>query len=84
MTEEKLEVSRPLLILGNLALLGWIFLAFFSVFFYNPLYGWIYLVALAFIIYAILRRLGCNSVTGARRARAVLEGWQAHSSERVR
>ncbi len=29
--------------------------------FYNPLYGWIYLVALAFIIYIILRRLGCNS-----------------------
>jgi hypothetical protein len=61
LTEEKLGFTRSLLILGNLALLAWIFLAFFSVFFYNPLYGWLYLLALAFIIYGILRRLGCRS-----------------------
>jgi hypothetical protein len=61
MTEEKIQFSRPLLILGNLALIAWIFLAFFNVFFYTPLYSWIYLVAVAIVIYLILRRLGCNS-----------------------
>jgi hypothetical protein len=61
LTEEKVEFTRPLLILGNLAILAWIFLAFFSVLFYNPLYGWLYLLALAFIIYGILRRLGCRN-----------------------
>ena len=47
--------------MGNLGLLAWIFLAFFSVLFYNFLYGWLYLVLLAFIVYAVLRRLGCSS-----------------------
>jgi uncharacterized membrane protein len=61
LTEEKLGFTRSLLILGNLALLAWIFLAFFSVLFYNPLYGWLYLLALAFIVYGVLRRLGCRS-----------------------
>ena len=61
MTEEKLQFSRQLLILGNLGLLAWVFLAFFGAFFYSQLYGWVYLFALAFIIYAILRRLGCSS-----------------------
>jgi hypothetical protein len=61
LSEEKLAFTRPLLILGNLALLGWVFLAFFSILFYNQIFGWIYLLALAFIIYIILRRLGCSS-----------------------
>ncbi len=60
-TEEKLQFSRQLLILGNLALLAWIFLAFLGVFFYNQLYAWVYLVLSAFLVYAILRRLGCSS-----------------------
>ncbi|MGE5575334.1 MAG: hypothetical protein ACM3UL_04290 [Ignavibacteria bacterium] len=61
MTEEKLDFSRRLLIWGNLALLGWVFLAFLGVLFYSFLYSWLYLIFLAFMIYAILRRLGCSS-----------------------
>jgi hypothetical protein len=61
LTEQKLEFTRQQLILGNLGLLAWVFLAFFSVFFYSQLYGWLYLAALAVIIYLILRRLGCSS-----------------------
>ena len=61
MTEEKLDFSRRMLVLGNIGLLAWVFLAFFSVLFYNFLYGWLYLVLLAFIVYAVLRRIGCSS-----------------------
>ena len=61
MTEEKLDFTRRLLVLGNLGLLAWIFLAAFSVLFYNFIYGWLYLVFLAFMVYAVLRRLGCSS-----------------------
>jgi len=61
MTEEKLEFSRRLLILGNLGLLAWFSLAFFAVFFYNEIYCWLYLISEAIVIYAILRRLGCSS-----------------------
>ncbi len=61
MTEEKLEFTRPLLVLGNLGLLAWVLLAFFGIFFYNQIYGWLYLLAEVAIIYLILRRLGCSS-----------------------
>lgn len=61
MTEEKLVFTRILLVGGNLLLLAWVFLAFFSVLLYNFLYGWLYLVLLAFIVYAVLRRIGCSS-----------------------
>ena len=61
MAEEKLEFTRRLLILGNLGLLTWIFLAFVGVLFYNQIYGWLYLLLEAIIIYGILRRLGCSS-----------------------
>ena len=61
MTEQKLEFSRRLLILGNLGLVAWVFLAFFNVFFYTHLYSWLYLAALAIIIFVFLRRLGCSS-----------------------
>jgi hypothetical protein len=61
LTEEKVEFTRPLLIFGNLGLLAWIFLAFFGIFFYNQVYGWLYLLIEATIIYLILRRLGCSS-----------------------
>jgi hypothetical protein len=61
LTEDKLEFTRQLLILGNLALIAWVLLAFLGLFFFNELYGWLYLIAVAGIIYAILRRLGCSS-----------------------
>jgi hypothetical protein len=61
LTEQKLEFPRQLLILGNLALVGWVFLAFAGVFFYNQIYSFIYLLAAAFTVYVLLRRLGCSS-----------------------
>jgi len=61
LTEEKLDFTRRLLVWGNIGLLAWVFLAFFSVLFYNFLYGWLYLVFLAFMVYAVLRRIGCSS-----------------------
>jgi len=59
--EDKLVFSRRFLILGNLGLLAWIFLASICALFYNQLYGWGYLISLIFTVYAILRRLGCSS-----------------------
>jgi hypothetical protein len=61
LTEEKLDLTRRLIVWGNLSLLAWVFLAFFSVLLYNWLYGWLYLIALAVIVYAVLRRIGCSS-----------------------
>ncbi len=61
MGEEKVEFTRQLLILGNLALIAWVFLAFFGVLFYTIIYSWLYLILDAIVIYAILRRLGCSS-----------------------
>jgi len=61
LTEEKLDFPRRLLVWGNLGLLAWVFLSFFSVMFYNFFYGWLYIVLLAFMVYAVLRRLGCSS-----------------------
>jgi len=61
LTEEKLEFTRQFNILGNTGLLVWMFLAFFSVLFYNQIYGWLYLIVEAIVIYGILRRLGCRS-----------------------
>jgi hypothetical protein len=60
-TEERLEFTRSLLVLGNLGLLAWVFLAFFGVLFYNQIYGWAYLILEAIVIYIILRRIGCGS-----------------------
>ncbi len=61
MAQQKLEFTRQLLILGNLALLGWFFLAFLSIFLYNQVYGYMYLLLLTITLYGILRRLGCSS-----------------------
>jgi len=61
LTEEKLEFTHQLNILGNLGLLAWVFLAFFGVLFYNPIYGWLYLIVEAAVIYGILRRIGCRN-----------------------
>ncbi len=61
MSEEKLDFNRPFLVLGNLALVAWMFLAFFSVWFYNQVYGYIFLLFTAAAIFLILRRLGCSS-----------------------
>jgi small-conductance mechanosensitive channel len=61
LTEEKLGFNRKFLIGGNLGLLAWVFLAFLSVLFYNQIAGWIYLLLIVFLIYVVLRRIGCNN-----------------------
>jgi hypothetical protein len=61
LTEEKLAVTRRFLVLGNLALLAWVFLAFFAEWFYNQVYGWLLLVFTSAMVYLILRRMGCSS-----------------------
>jgi hypothetical protein len=61
LSEEKLEFTRRLIILGNLALIAWVFVAFFSVLFFTIIYSWLYLILDAVVIYVILRRLGCSS-----------------------
>jgi hypothetical protein len=57
--EEKLPFTRRLVVLGNLGLLTWLFLAALNVLFYNYLWGWLYLVVLVFLVYGVLRQLGC-------------------------
>ena len=44
LSEEKLEFTSLFLILGNLVLFIWIILAFFGIWFYNQVYGWLLLV----------------------------------------
>lgn len=61
MSEEKLQFTRRLVVLGNLGLLAWLFLAALNVLFYNYLWGWLYFVALVFLVYGVLRQLGCVS-----------------------
>ena len=60
-TETKLDFSRNLLILGNLTILAWILLGFFATRFYNELAAWILLLFNAFMVFGILRRMGCSS-----------------------
>lgn len=61
MSESKLEFSRRLLVLGNLLVLAWILLAFAAVWFFNEWAGWLLLIFNAFMVYGVLRRLGCSS-----------------------
>jgi hypothetical protein len=61
LTEEKLVLTRKLLVLGNLALLGWLFIAFFGVFFYTVLYSFLFLIIEFALVYGVLRRLGCSN-----------------------
>lgn len=61
MSEEKLDFSRQLVILGNLGILAWVFLSFMGVWFFNQIGGWLLLLFNAFIIFVVLRRLGCSS-----------------------
>ena len=61
MSEEKIEFSRRLLVLGNVALATWVFIAFFGVLYYTLIYSWLYIILEAAVIYAFLRRLGCRN-----------------------
>jgi hypothetical protein len=50
-----------LLILGNLGILLWTVISTVACWFFNPVLGWLFLVVAFVMIFAILRRLGCNS-----------------------
>ncbi len=61
MGEQKIDFTRQLLILGNLALVVWVFLAFFGVLFYTLIYSWLYLIFEGVMVYIVQRRIGCSS-----------------------
>ena len=61
MNDQKLTFTFRFLLLGNLALALWVFIAFLSIFIYSAVYGWIYLFVVVTIVYLIMRRLGCSS-----------------------
>ena len=50
-----------MLVFGNLAIFLWIALGAISCWFFNPLIGWLYFVFAFVLVFAILRKLGCNS-----------------------
>ena len=61
MSDEKYEYTRTQLISGNVALLLWIAVASVTFWFYNPLTFWFFLIFAAFMVFAILRRMGCST-----------------------
>jgi hypothetical protein len=61
MSDEKKDYSKSLLILGNLGITLWMVLGAVACWFYNPILGWLFLVSAFVMVFAILRRLGCNS-----------------------
>ena len=59
--EEAKAYSKSLLIFGNLVVALWTVISSIAFWFFNPIIGWVFLVFAFVIIFAILRRLGCNS-----------------------
>ena len=53
--------AKSLLVFGNLAIVLWIGLSAIACWFFNPYVGISFLISAVFLIFAILRRLGCNS-----------------------
>jgi hypothetical protein len=60
-SNEAKEYSKTLLTLGNLAIALWIVLSAIACWFFNPILGWFFLVSAFILIFAVLRKLGCNS-----------------------
>jgi hypothetical protein len=60
-SDDKKGYSKSLLILGNIGILFWIVIDAFACWFFNPILGWVFLVFAFIMVFAILRRLGCNS-----------------------
>jgi hypothetical protein len=79
-SDEKYEYTRTHLILGNVALLLWIAVASVAFWFYNPLTFWFFLIFVAFMVFAILRRLGCSTCAYCKPAPWGSEGCQPGSS----
>lgn len=61
MSAAKFDFPRNLVVLGNLAFLSWVLLAFFTATFVDQLYAWAFLLFTAVFIFLILRRQGCSS-----------------------
>ncbi len=61
MTERKFEYSKFLLVFGNLALVLWLVLATLAFWLSYGDLAWVFLLAASFVIYALLRRLGCST-----------------------
>jgi hypothetical protein len=61
MSEEKLDFKRSLLVFGNLMLVFWILLGAIASWLYTSLAFWLFLLFAAFMIFGMLRRLGCSS-----------------------
>jgi len=53
--------SKSLLVIGNLAVTAWVLLSGLACWFFNSLLGWFFLVFAFVMVFAILRRMGCNS-----------------------
>jgi hypothetical protein len=61
LSEERLGLKRQFLVLGNLMLVAWVFIAFGGIWFYNQVFSYLLLVFTVAMIFLILRRLGCSS-----------------------
>ncbi len=59
--ERKFDFNRSLLVLGNLALLAWVLAASLSIIIANQLYGVLFLIFSASVVWLVLRRAGCSS-----------------------
>lgn len=59
--QEAKGYSKSLLVLGNLGVALWIVASAVACGFFNILFGWIFLVFVFILVFAVLRRLGCNA-----------------------
>jgi len=60
-SDEAKAYSKRLLTAGNLAIALWIVISAIACWFFNPILGWVFLIAAFGLIFVILRRLGCSS-----------------------
>jgi hypothetical protein len=60
-SDEAKAYSKRLLTAGNLAIVLWILIDAVACWFFNPIIGWVFLIAAFALIFVILRRLGCSS-----------------------
>ncbi len=60
-SQEAKEYAKSLLILGNLGIALWIVVSAVACWFFNPLFGWLFLIFAFILVFAVLRRLGCSS-----------------------
>jgi hypothetical protein len=63
MSKDITGYSRSLLVSGNLALAFWIILGAIAFWFYTIVAFWLFLFSALFIVYVVMRRLGCKSCT---------------------